>query len=159
MAFSRLQRRFHDDLFVTGNLNKIRIREMKVIACNSAREIVAETKREVEPIEASKGERIQIVFPKGAIVKPGLIFNFRKECSRHTANFVRCYIDYRRGYMQCGERVVIQARPLSEFKETIDKTASIKACDENSRCVVVLPRNESSCLRLSYGGKIVERLR
>jgi hypothetical protein len=62
-------------LFVSGYFNEIRIGEVKIIPGNAPREIVTELKCEIEAIKTREGKCIQVIFPKAAIVEPGLILN------------------------------------------------------------------------------------
>ncbi len=89
---------------------------MKIISCNPSREIVTEPKREIEAIETRESKCIQVIFPESAIVEPGLILNFREKRPGHAANFVRRYLNHRRGQIQSGERIVVQPYSLSELK-------------------------------------------
>src|SRR5580704_12535383 len=51
LTLAGLQRWLYPYLLVSGDFNKIRVREVKIVPGNATREIVAKTKREVEAIE------------------------------------------------------------------------------------------------------------
>src|ERR1700733_1789574 len=89
VLFSRLAAEPDHAHIVTGDVDEIRVREVEVIAGDSAREVVAYSEGEVEAIEAAGHQQIQIPSPKVFVVIPCLIFDLTAERSCDASALIR----------------------------------------------------------------------
>src|ERR1700691_5072167 len=88
ILFSRLAAKPNHPHIVTRYVDEIWVREVEVVAGHAAREVVANSKGEVEAIEAAGHQEIQIASPKIPVVVPGLVFDFTAECASNASDFI-----------------------------------------------------------------------
>src|SRR5581483_3203756 len=148
LTLTSCERRFNGDLTVSRQFDEVGIGKVKVVACDAPRKGITKAEREIEAVEARVGKRIQIARPKDSVIEPRLVFNLRHEGARDASNSVGRSLHYGCAEMESAQRIVAELHAVSQFKEAVDETASINACDKNCRIIVISARNEGCRFRL-----------
>src|SRR5262249_8449252 len=73
---------------VSRNIEHVRIREMKIVADDMSRKVVAKTEGQSKTIEAVRGKISEIGAPQCFVVEPFLVLNVTYERARNAADRV-----------------------------------------------------------------------
>ena len=110
---------------ITGHIEKVWIGEVQVISHHVAREIVAQSQRQAETVEAVGRQRGQVVAPERAVVKPGLVFHLADERARDAAHGIGGPGFHRSRRRERRHRIAAVADAVRQLRQGVYVTARI----------------------------------
>jgi hypothetical protein len=133
---------------IPWNLDQIGVGELKVVAGNSAGEVIAKAKREAEMVEATAREQIEVSTPETLVVVPRLVLSLAHEQAHRASHGIRWRLIDHATEHETMRGFRSEADPIRKFQQAIDESPRINSRKPDRWPPVQYSRLEAKTLRV-----------